>query len=308
MKWLEVRYSFCVTDCDLICDAFIDAGSKGVLIEDSNTPNDEYEDRFGEVYNLNPEDYPSSGITVKGYFPDTEQGWDGIHKARNRLYDLEYDAHHSFLITELKEEDWENSWKDHYGPIQISDHLVIKPSWLSKSDDNHITEILLDPGMAFGSGTHETTRLCLQLLEQHLTTNSKVIDVGTGSGILAIAAAKLGANAVYGVDLDEMAVVRANENMILNQCEFLIETNNLMDGVHALTWRPNFIIANILAPIIIGMLEDVKSVLNSGDKFICSGIIAEEEIAVLDSLSSNGFEILEIKSENGWVAIVSRKL
>ena len=307
MNWLEISYQVEHNLHELVSQIFIDAGSKGVLLEDSNTPNEIPANRFGEVYRLDAEDYPNSGVIVKGYLAVVPQVEVLLDTVKTKLFELAPESAKTFHVSTLTETDWENSWKDHYEPIHISENLVIKPSWLPRSDDDSIVEILLDPGMAFGSGTHETTRLCLQLLEQYLTNGSKVIDVGTGSGILAIAAAKLDATAVYGVDLDEMAVIRAKENMVLNNCDFLIETNNLMEGVRALDWQPNFIIANILAPVIIGMLDDVKSVLNRGDMFICSGIIAEEKDEVVNNLLKHNFIIVDVCEENGWVAIVSQK-
>ena len=306
MNWLEISYHATEENYELVSQIFIDAGSKGVLLEDSKKPHEQYEDRFGEVYRLNPEDYPSSGVIVKGYLAVVPQVESLLDMVKTKLFELAPEAAHSFTVTTLAEEDWAESWKKYYEPIQISEKLEIKPSWLARSTDD-VVEILLDPGMAFGSGTHETTRLCLRLLEQYLSADSRVIDVGTGSGILAIAAAKLDAHSVYGVDLDKMAVLRAKENATLNGCDILIETNNLMDGVGTLNWQPNFIIANILAPIIIGMLADVSRVLVTNNIFICSGIITEEKDEVVANLLKHDFEIVEILEENGWVAIVSRK-
>ena len=307
MNWLEISYHATQVNYELVSQVFIDAGSKGVLLEDSNTPNEIPADRFGEIYRLDVDDYPSEGVIVKGYIADTPQAEVTLDHIKTKLFELAPESVKTFIVSTLAETDWENSWKDHYEPIHISEKLVIKPSWLPRTEDNRIVEILLDPGMAFGSGTHETTRLCLQLLEQYIKSDTKVIDVGTGSGILAIAAAKLGATNVYGVDLDEMAVIRAKENMILNECDFLIETNNLMDGVRVLEWQPSLIIANILAPIIIGMLGDVSAVLATGNLFICSGIITEEKDEVVDALTKTDFTVLEILKENGWIAIVSCK-
>jgi ribosomal protein L11 methyltransferase len=306
MNWLEVSYHGNDENFELISQIFIDAGSKGVLLEDSNTPNEIPDDRFGEVYRLNAVDYPSSGVIVKGYLAVVPQVEVLLDTVKTKLFELAPESAASFTVITLAEEDWAENWKQHYQPIQISDKLVIKPSWLERSTGN-VVEILLDPGMAFGSGTHETTRLCLQLLELYVKTNSRVVDVGTGSGILAIATAKLGAAVVYGVDLDEMAVLRAKENATLNGCDILIETNNLMDGVGSLAWQPNLIIANILAPVIIGMLADVSRVLVTGDFFICSGIISEEKDEVTNALTKNDFAIVEVSAENGWVAIVARK-
>jgi len=304
MNWLEISYHGTEENYELISQIFIDAGSKGVLLEDSKTPYEIPEDRFGEIYRLNADDYPQDGVVVKGYLAALPQVEIMVDVVKTKLFNLAPEAAASFTVSTLAEEDWEHSWKAHYQPIHVTENLVIKPSWLELSNDQNTVEILLDPGMAFGSGTHETTRLCLQLLEQYITADSRVVDVGTGSGVLAIAASILGAQSVYGVDLDEMAVIRAKENVVLNGCDVLIETNNLMAGVNSLGWKPNLIVANILAPIIVGMLGDVKEVLVEGDIFICSGIIDNEKDMVIAALVEHGFEIGEVREETGWVAIV----
>ena len=307
MNWLELSFHTTHDAYDLVSNIFIEAGSKGVLLEDSKTPFEVREDFFGEVDRLNLDDYPKSGIVVKGYLCVTGDMESQLGSVRTKLLNLDTGNDSLLEVKTLDEEDWANSWKVHYHPIKISDKLYIKPSWLEKSHDPGIVEILMDPGMAFGSGTHETTRLCLALLETYVTSHSTVVDVGTGSGILAIAAKKLGAKSVYGVDLDAMAVIRAKENARLNGCEdILIEKNNLIDGASAMAEKPDLMVANILAPIIISMLPDVKSALLG--TFICSGIVDHEAAGVIQALKENGFEAVDIKKENGWVAIVATNL
>jgi len=307
MEWLEISYHATEENYDKVSQIFIDAGSKGVLIEDSKTPHELPEDRFGEIYRLNADDYPSEGVVIKGYLALLPQVEVTVEDVKAKLFELEPEAAASFAVTTLAEEDWEHGWKVHYKPIYVTKNLVITPSWMEKSNDKNIVEILLDPGMAFGSGTHETTRLCLQLLEKYVSSDSRVVDVGTGSGVLAIAASKLGAQLVYGVDLDEMAAMRAKENALLNGCAILVETNNLMDGVKSLDWKPNLVVANILASVILEMLSDVKAVLREGDIFICSGIIDDEEGRVVSELVEYGFQVVEVLVAFGWVAIVARR-
>ena len=306
MNWLEISYHATEENYEWVSQIFMDAGSKGVLLEDSKTPHEVPEDRFGEIYRLNADDYPKHGVIVKGYLAMTPQVDATLTQVKAKLLELPAAAS-SFLVNTLAEEDWAESWKQHYQPINVTEKLRILPSWLEKSKNPNVVEILLDPGMAFGSGTHETTRLCLQLLEKYISVDSRVIDIGCGSGILAIASAKLGAQSVYGADLDEMAIIRAKENAVLNGCDFLLETNHLMTGVASLAWQPNLIIANILAPIIISMLPEVWTILEIGDLFICSGIIAEEEALVTEALVKEGFKIVEILLEKGWIAIVASK-
>lgn len=303
MNWLELSFHTTHEACDLVSNIFIEAGSKGVLLEDSRTFFEARgENLFGEINRLDPADYPEEGIVVKGYLAVTEDIESQLGIVRTRLLNLDAGPFGSLEVATLDEEDWANSWKRDYHPIEISPYFWIKPSWLER--DPSKIEILMDPGMAFGSGTHETTRLCLKLLEKYVAKTSQVVDVGTGSGILAIAAKKLGAAFVYGVDLDAMAVTRARENAILNGCEdILIEKNDLLDGISAHKLAPNLMVANILAPIIIDMIPDVIRTLKGA--FICSGIVEHESQSVLDALLAHGFQIEEIVGENGWTAIAA---
>ncbi|EGC91228.1 ribosomal protein L11 methyltransferase [Turicibacter sp. HGF1] len=308
MNWLELSFHSTHEAYDLVSNIFIEAGSKGVLLEDSNTVTESHEDHFGEIYRLNPNDYPSDGVIIKGYLAVTSDIETQLEFVRTQLLNLKFDNfdHNKLEIKMLDEEDWANSWKKHYTPIEITKTLVIKPCWLEPTTDPNVTEIMLDPGMAFGSGTHETTQLCLELIEQYANSSQVVVDVGTGSGILAIAASKLGCRLVYAVDLDAMAVIRAKENIEMNHCQnIIIEKNNLIDGVEALSEAPTLMVANILAPIIINMLDDVVKVLPQGQTFICSGIVDHEKQAVLDALVAYQFKIEEVREKNGWVAIVA---
>ena len=308
MNWLELSFHTTHEAFDLVSNIFIEAGSKGVLLEDSNTLTEAHEDHFGEIYRLNPDDYPKTGVVIKGYLAVTTDIENQLEFVRTQLLNLKLDHydHNKLEIKMLDEEDWANSWKKHYEPIEITKNLVIKPCWLEPTTDPSVVEIMLDPGMAFGSGTHETTQLCLELIEKYVDSDQVVVDVGTGSGILAIAASKLGAKSVYAVDLDAMAVIRAKENIEMNKCSnILVEKNNLIDGVEALNQQPTLMVANILAPIIINMLSDVEKVLPVNKTFICSGIVEHEKESVITALKAHHFNVTEVKEKNGWVAIVA---
>ena len=279
MNWLELSFHTTHEAFDLVSNIFIEAGSKGVLVEDSNTLTEAHEDHFGEIYRLNPDDYPTTGVVIKGYLAVTSDIENQLEFVRTQLLNLKL---------------------DHY------DHNKLEIKRLEPTTDPSVVEIMLDPGMAFGSGTHETTQLCLELIEKYVNSQQVVVDVGTGSGILAIAASKLGAKSVYAVDLDAMAVIRAKENIEMNHCQnILVEKNNLIDGVGALGQQPTLMVANILAPIIINMLSDVEKVLPVGKTFICSGIVDHEKDAVVQALNAHHFTVTEVKEKNGWVAIVA---
>lgn len=212
----------------------------------------------------------------------------------------------SYLIKD--DEDWANNWKKYYHQVPIGDKLLIKPSWEDLEDefkDRLIVEI--DPGMAFGTGTHETTYMCLEALEKYVKDDDVVFDVGCGSGILGIAAAKLGAKEIVAVDLDEKCVETSIENAKLNNVSDKMEVHlgNLLDVVDG---TANIIVSNIIAEIITGLVFDLREHLVPNGIFIASGIIEEKIQIVVDELERNEFEILDIKKKNGWSLIIGRSI
>lgn len=208
----------------------------------------------------------------------------------------------------MAEEDWANNWKKYYQPFHIGKIFVI-PSWLEAEPEEGDMVIHMDPGMAFGSGTHETTSMCVGLLEDVLQGGETVFDIGTGSGILGIAAAKLGAGRVYCTDLDANAVQVAAENVQENGVadKASVHHGDLMQipalaGVH-----PQVVVANIIADVIIGFCPDVYQVLEQGGQFISSGIIRERRADVEAALTAAGFKVLRVEEKGSWAAILSIK-
>lgn len=212
---------------------------------------------------------------------------------------------------ELKEEsvfenDWSEAWKAYFKPVKITDRIVIKPDWevyTPTSEDEIIIEI--DPGMAFGTGTHETTSMCIELLERYIQGNIDVLDIGCGSGILSIAAAKLGARNVTGIDIDRKALIVSIEN---------IEKNRLSDKIQIIYGdltknidiKADVVVANIMADIIIMLSAYVESNLKGDKIFIVSGILREKEKSVLEALTSNRFQVLQVLQKGEWSAIAAR--
>ena len=202
----------------------------------------------------------------------------------------------------VNEEDWANNWKKYYKPTKIGKNIIVKPIW-EEYEANGEMIIELDPGMAFGTGTHETTRMCVEALEENVKGDTTVFDIGTGSGILAIAAAKLGAKKVIGVDLDPVAVDSAKENVSFNDLNNIeILYGNLMDVV---TGKADLVVANIIAEIIVVLAEDVKNFLVPGGLFITSGIIRERRELVETKLKEKGFKIKEVKEQGEWLCIIA---
>ena len=204
----------------------------------------------------------------------------------------------------VQQEDWQNAWKKYYHAMDIGSRLAIVPGWESYDTDR--IRITMDPGLAFGTGTHETTALCLELLDSLVQGGERVLDVGTGSGILAIAALKLGAREADGVDIDPMCVRTAGENAERNGVadRFRVLVGNLSDKAEGVY---DIITANIVAAAILSLAPAVPALMAPGAKFICSGIIDERKDEVLAGLQASGLRPVEIKEKRGWVCILCEK-
>ena len=218
-------------------------------------------------------------------------------------------------MKDVYDEDWADEWKKYFKPIRVSDRLTIKPTWEEYSPTPEELVIELDPGMAFGTGTHETTTLCLQTLERVIRGGEEIIDVGTGSGILAIAAIKLGAKHVLALDLDQVAVTVANENVALNGLEnsITVRKSDLLKVIESedkslgITLPVQIVVANILAEVIILFCDDVFNALQAGGTYIASGIIAAKEDLVEEAMTEAGLTVIDKYYDQNWVAIVARK-
>ena len=312
MKWSEISIHTTNEAVEPISNILHEAGASGVVIEDRTDLFKEREDRFGEIYQLNPDDYPEEGVVLmKAYLPVNSflaETVDEIKEAINNLAEYDIDLGlNSVSLNEVHEEEWASAWKKYYHPVKISGRFTIVPTWEEYepvSSDELIIE--LDPGMAFGTGTHPTTVMCIQALEKTVKENDEVVDVGTGSGVLSIAAALLGASHVTALDLDEVAVESAKQNVELNKVDNLVDVsqNNLLDGVKG---KKDVVVANILAEIIMSFTDDVASAVKPGGYFISSGIISQKKEDVKQALIASGFEIEETIMMEDWVAFIAKK-
>lgn len=306
--WVEVKIVTTSEAVEPVSGIFYGMDVKGVAIEDpKDILNREQGPLTWDFADLNILEYGGKAAVVKGYFSeddDIEKLSAYIEGKMNDLRDMGIDVGEGKVVAQVvKEEDWANNWKQYYKPTKIGDNIVIKPIW--ESYDGRENEIIveLDPGMAFGTGTHETTRMCILALEKYITPDSTVFDIGTGSGILAIAAAKMKAKEVIGVDLDPVAVDSAKENVAFNNLDNIeILEGNLMDVVKG---KADIIVANIIAEVICILVEDVKKFLNKDGYFISSGIIKERRDMVVEKLQATGFEIIEEFTEGEWVCLVA---
>lgn len=292
-----------------IADILNEVGANGVVIEDSLELVKGRIETYGEIYELNPDDYPESDVRVKVYFSELDYSDAIINEIKEKINGLQDVEVTRLEITtdEVQEEDWANEWKNHFHAFKASERFVVVPSWENyekQNDDEFI--IKLDPGMAFGTGDHATTSMCLKLIEKYVQPNQSVIDVGTGSGILSIAAHQLGAAPIKALDLDSVAVRVAVDNFEKNDCADAIqaEPGNLLKGESE---KRDVIFANILAHIVDLMIDDSFALLNDNGLLITSGIILEKEEIIVEHLERVGYKIEEITRENGWIAIAARK-
>lgn len=321
MKWNELTIHTTEEAVEMITNFLHEAGAGGVTIEehvDNSKPRDT---SLGQWFEIPPNDIPEGEAKILGYFPEGIALDEVAEQIKLRVEELrEYDIDPGqpvYSIREVDEDDWANNWKQYFKPLKVSDRLTIKPTWeeyTPQSDQEQIIE--LDPGMAFGTGTHPTTSLCLRTLEGVIQPGDEVIDVGTGSGILAIGACRLGASRVLALDLDPVAVSSAAENTRLNGLEDRIQVvesdllSVLKQGVNtpiSVKLPVRVVVANILAEIILLFIEDVYEALESGGIYIASGIYKNKEQAVQDALLAAGFEITQTAREEDWVAFVARK-
>ena len=311
MKWLELIVHTTTAGSDWVSECLMESGATGTMIEDkADIPDPGKPHGIWEIIDSSLLDNMPEDVLVHAWFdPD-----DSLNKtisvlsetfAKMRSYRKDFGS----LETETKtvsDEEWTDVWKQYYKPFYAGNHLVIKPTWedFDPGEGDRIIEI--DPGMAFGSGTHETTGMCISLLEEVIHGGEKVIDVGTGSGILAIAAALFGAGHVLAVDIDPDAVRVATQNVLHNQVEKIV---NVQEG-DLLTKTEetcDICVANIISDIIISFASPLMHHILPGGLFICSGIVRERSDEVSNALVQAGFEILKKCSKGEWTAFLSRR-
>lgn len=313
MDWLQITVHTTTEGSDIVSQVLMDAGSNGTSIEDRNDI--QLNQRPEGQWDILPESLAenmSEDVLVTGYFEADARAQDALSHIRDRLrvlneMDLGMDLGKLTVETSgLGDQDWAEYWKKQYKPFKVGSHMVIRPSWTEYQPADGEKVIEIDPGLAFGTGTHETTNLCVTLVEKYVKPGMKVIDVGTGSGILAIAAAHMGAASVLATDIDEMAVKVARENAEKNGFAQKIECRQ-GDLLKAVNEQGEVVIANIIADVIIQFAEPVKKHVTPGSAFICSGIVAEREGDVRAALEQAGYQDIEVLHQGEWVAMACRR-
>lgn len=307
--WIEVRVITKSEALEPISGIFYSLDCKGVAIED---PNDILGREQGpltwDFADINVLEHKGKVAVVKAYFAEEdniEEVLSYVNERINELKEMGLDLGEAKVEHEkMHEEDWANTWKQYYKPSKVGEKIVVKPIWEEYEAKDGELVVNLDPGMAFGTGTHETTRMCIQALERYVEEESTVFDVGCGSGILAIAAAKLGAKLAVGVDLDPVAVESSKENVEYNNLDNIeILHGNLVEVIDG---KADIVVANILAEIICILTDDVKRVLKEGGVFITSGIIHDRVDMVCEKLEATGFEVVEKNRDGEWNCIVAK--
>jgi len=303
MNWMEMAVTVSSEGEEAVTDIFYRLGSSGVVVEDSELIREYIESGLWD-YHIFGDLEVTDRCIVKGYLPEDERLPNKIISLREELLLLKeifpgWTVESDSIM--VKEEDWANEWKKYFKPIETGRRFLIKPSWEKIVPENDRLIIEIDPGMAFGTGTHPTTTLCLEAIEEHVRKDLMVFDIGTGSGILALAAARLGAEVQAG-DLDLMAVRIARENAVLNGVadRVRVEAGNLgeiFDG------RADVVIANIIADVIIELLPQLPALMKREGIFLASGIIDTRAAEVEGKMMAAGLRIVGRAEDSGWVMI-----
>lgn len=299
-SWIQIKVKCASRDIDTV-SSVMSMVDNGLMIEDFSDVDQILDGVYGDLIDKSILEADRTQAAVSVFIPTIKSPAESELFIKQRLTDLgiEFELTHEGVC----EEDWADSWKQYYKPIKTGKRLVIVPIWEEYTPAEGEIVVLMDPGMAFGTGTHETTRLCAGFVEKYTTPGCSVLDVGCGSGILAIAAAKVGAGNCFACDIDPVAVRVAKENTELNDTPNVkCAVSDLLRQVEKVDGGYNVVVANIVADIIIRLAPDVGEYLAKDGVFIVSGIIEERAGEVLSALDAAGYKVEDERYENGWYA------
>ena len=317
MKWKKFTLKTLAEAEDIVIATLAEAGIEGVEIEDK-VPLTE-KDKEQMFVDILPDAPDNDGIAYLNFYLEEDADVDailpGVQEALEELRQFMDIGEASIAASETEDKDWINNWKQYFKPFTV-DHILIKPTWETVPEE-HKDKLLvqIDPGTAFGTGMHETTQLCIRQLEKYVHSESEILDVGTGSGILGITALKLGAKEVWGTDLDENAITAVGENLASNDISsdrFHVLQGNIIDDKSVQDWagyeKYDIVVANILADVIIMLVKEIPVHLKKGGYFITSGIINLKEEAVRAAFAaSEELEVVEITYQGEWLSVTARK-
>lgn len=304
MKWIEVSVNIDKKNEEIVSEIFYGIGAKALEIKDDNDLIDlSNRKEDWDFFGIDLEGINLDKVNIKSYFSEEED----IDRILIFLKEnIEEKNLGSISTKEIDDEDYLNNWKKYFKPFKIGENIIIKPSWEDYQEKEKDIVIDIDPGMAFGTGTHETTSLCIEALEKYIKKGDRVFDIGCGSGILSIVSAKLGAEKIVAIDLDPACVRISKENISKNNLEDKVEIKH-GDLMEVLEGKADVIVANIIAEVILMITDDISDYLKKDGIFISSGIILDKKDQVIEALEKNNFKIEEEKIQGEWVSIISRK-
>lgn len=304
LLWCEVKVAAEAAKLELVAEAFQAAGSGGVVYDDPAILNSRLY-TADEVFSDELLQNIADTTGVKAYFPVDDRLGQRLTVLKTQLGQV-LGRTPQLQLRQIREDDWSQAWKAYFKPEKIG-KVVVKPSWEEYRPTSDEVLVELDPGMAFGTGNHPTTRLCLELLQELVSPPCAMLDLGTGSGILALAGAKLGAAPVTAADIDPVAVRVARANVAANQLAEIVAVTeaDLLQGMTGA--RYDLVVANIIAAVILNLIPEIPGVLKAEGIFLASGIIEERCDEVKQALTAAGLIIKKVARQDGWVAVVAQR-
>ena len=317
MKWLELKLDTSPAGLEAAPQLLEEQGITGLVIDDEGDFRDflEHNHQYWDYVDEELMQEKQGLCRITFYLSDDPEGYHRLAQVRMALSQLKA-AHPEYaplLLTmnDLEDADWENNWKQFYKPMEIGERLIVVPEWEQANTQGRIP-LILNPGLTFGTGSHATTRLCLTALEETIHGGERVLDLGCGSGILSIAALRLGAESAFACDIDEKCVDVAYENAALNgigKDRYTVRWGNVLTDAalrQEMGAGYDIVVANIVADVIMGLSPHVRPFLKPGGLFLCSGIIDDRAAEVLEKLKADGWDVFEQRSSEGWFSYLCK--